>query len=49
VNTTKKKNLKPVRTKTEYKAALVRIEELIASNPKKGTTAYEDLDIIGTS
>ena len=40
--------IKPVRTKADYKAALVRIEELIASNPKKGTAAYDELDIIGT-
>jgi HTH-type transcriptional regulator / antitoxin HigA len=42
------KNVKPVRTKADYKAALERIEELIALNPKKGTTAYDELDVIGT-
>lgn len=40
--------IKPVRTKADYKAALLRIDELIASNPKKGTAAYDELDIIGT-
>ncbi len=42
------KIVKPVRTKADYKAALARIEELIASNPKKGTGEYDELDIIGT-
>ncbi|MES2836686.1 MAG: helix-turn-helix domain-containing protein [Bacteroidota bacterium] len=42
------KTIKPVRTKADYKAALARIEELIVSNPKKGTAAYDELDIIGT-
>lgn len=42
------KNLKPLRTKTEHKAALKRIDELIALNPQKGTAAYDELDIIGT-
>jgi HTH-type transcriptional regulator/antitoxin HigA len=41
-------NVKPVRTKADYKSALERIEVLIASNPKKGTAAYDELDIIGT-
>jgi HTH-type transcriptional regulator/antitoxin HigA len=41
-------NVKPVRTKADYKAALARIDELIALNPKKGTPAYDELDIIGT-
>lgn len=42
------KNIKPVRTKADYKAALARIEELIALQPKKGTAAYDELDILGT-
>ena len=42
------KTVKPVRTKAEYKVALARIEELISSNPKKGTATYDELDIIGT-
>lgn len=40
--------IKPIRTKADYKATLERIEELIALNPKKGTSAYDELDIIGT-
>jgi HTH-type transcriptional regulator/antitoxin HigA len=40
--------IKPIRTKADYKAALERIEELIILNPKKGTTAYDELDVIGT-
>lgn len=42
------KMVKPIRTKTDYKAALERIEELLALNPKKGTIAYDELDVIGT-
>ncbi|MEO5946091.1 MAG: transcriptional regulator [Chitinophagaceae bacterium] len=41
-------SIKPVRTKADYKTALARIEELIALNPKKGTSAYDELDVIGT-
>ena len=48
IKPSKMKNIKPIRTKTDYKAALERIEELIALNPKKGTSAYDELDIIGT-
>jgi HTH-type transcriptional regulator/antitoxin HigA len=40
--------IKPIRTKADYKAALNRIEELIALNPKKGAAVYDELDIIGT-
>ncbi len=40
--------IKPVRTKADYKAALKRIDELIARNPKKGTAIYDELDVIGT-
>lgn len=42
------KTIKPVRTKAEYKIALARIEKLIASNPKKGTPNYDELDVIAT-
>lgn len=42
------KMIKPIRTKADYKGALERIEELITFNPKKGTTAYDELDVIGT-
>lgn len=40
--------IKPIRTKSDYKAALKRIDELILSNPKKGTVAYDELDVLGT-
>lgn len=42
------KNIKPIRTKADYKAALKRIDEIIALNPKKGTEIYDELDVIGT-
>lgn len=42
------KSVKPIRTKTDYKFALMRIEELIALNPKKGSAIYDELDIWGT-
>lgn len=42
------RTIKPIRTKTDYKAALERIEELIASDPKKGTDEFDELDVIGT-
>ncbi|HXB42067.1 MAG TPA: hypothetical protein VNZ49_16110 [Bacteroidia bacterium] len=42
------KNIKPIRTKADYKAALKRIDSLILSNPVKGSTAYDELDVIGT-
>ncbi len=41
-------HIKPIRTKTDYKAALKRIDSLILSNPKKGSSAYDELDILGT-
>lgn len=40
--------LKPIRTKKDYKEALKRIDELIATNPKEGTVAFDELDILGT-
>jgi HTH-type transcriptional regulator / antitoxin HigA len=42
------KTIKPIRTKADYKNALQRIDKLIASNPKKGSSAYDELDVIGT-
>lgn len=41
-------HIKPIRTKTDYKAATKRIDELIALNPTKGTELYDELDVIGT-
>jgi len=40
--------VKPIRTKSDYKAALKRIDEIILSNPKEGTNLYDELDVIGT-
>jgi HTH-type transcriptional regulator/antitoxin HigA len=40
--------IKPVRTKKDYHAAIKRIDELIAKNPKEGTPAYDELDVLGT-
>ena len=42
------KSIKPINTKADYKSSLVRIEELIAKNPKKGSAIYAELDILGT-
>jgi HTH-type transcriptional regulator/antitoxin HigA len=42
------KTVKPIRTKTDYKAALKRTDEIIAMNPKKGTAIYDELDVLGT-
>ncbi len=41
-------NIKPIRTKKDYKQALGRIEELILSNPKKGSSVFDELDVLGT-
>ena len=41
-------SIKPIRTKADYKNAIKRIEELISYNPKKGTAAYDELDVLGT-
>jgi HTH-type transcriptional regulator/antitoxin HigA len=40
--------IKPIYTKADYKKALQRIDALIALNPKKGTSAYDELDVVGT-
>ena len=42
------KTIKPIRTKSDYKMALKRIEELIALNPKEDSSNYDELDVIGT-
>ncbi|MCX6183100.1 MAG: hypothetical protein NT150_14390 [Bacteroidetes bacterium] len=41
--------IKPIRTKADYKAAMKRIDEIILSNPKKGSEIYEELDHLGTA
>lgn len=40
--------IKPIRTKADYKAALKRVDVLIAGNPKKGSAAFDELDVLGT-
>jgi antitoxin component HigA of HigAB toxin-antitoxin module len=40
--------IKPIRTKNDYNAAFKRIDELIAKNPKEGTAAHDELDVLGT-
>ncbi len=42
------KTIKPIRNKTDYKIALKRVDEIIISNPKKGSNDYDELDILGT-
>lgn len=41
------KVIKPICTEASYIAALHKIDELIALNPKKGTAEYAELDAIG--
>ena len=41
-------NIKPIRTKSDYKNAIKRIEALIAKNPREGSSAYDELDVLGT-
>lgn len=40
--------LKPIRTEKDYRASLKRIDTLIALDPKDGTPAFDELDIIST-
>jgi|SRR3954469_13079001 len=40
--------IKPIRSKSDYKAAINRIDEIILTNPKTGTELYDELDILGT-
>ena len=40
--------IKPIRTEKDYRAGLKRIDELIAMNPREGTSAFDELDIIST-
>ncbi len=41
-------DIRPIRTEEDYKTALKRIDELIALDPKEGTPAFDELDIIST-
>ena len=38
----------PIRTEKDYKAALKRIDQLIVIDPREGTSAFDELDIIST-
>jgi len=40
--------IKPIRTKTDYKRALNRIDDLILKKPKINSVEYDELDILGT-
>lgn len=40
--------INPIRTEKDYKAGLKRIDELIAIDPKEGTPAFDELDIVST-
>ncbi len=40
--------IKPIKTKSDYKSALKRIDEIILQNPKSGTELYDELDVLGT-
>ena len=42
------KDIKPIRTEKDYRAAMKRIDELIAHDPKHGTDLFDELDIIST-
>jgi len=42
------KNIKPIRTEKDYRAGLRRIDELIAHDPKEGTTSFDELDVVST-
>jgi HTH-type transcriptional regulator/antitoxin HigA len=44
----KMNTIKPIRTKADYKNAIKRIDEIILTNPKKGSALYNELDISGT-
>ncbi|MFH1322048.1 MAG: transcriptional regulator [Bacteroidota bacterium] len=41
-------NIKPIRKKKDYNAAMKRIYELISIAPKKDTPEYDELDILST-
>lgn len=41
-------NIKPIRTEKDYRAAMKRIDELIALNPEEGTVQFDELDVLST-
>jgi HTH-type transcriptional regulator / antitoxin HigA len=42
------KNIKPIKTETDYDAAIVRINQLLDRNPKPGSEEDHELDILST-
>lgn len=40
--------IKPIRTNRDYRAAMKRIDELIAIDPKQGTQKFDELEVIST-
>ena len=40
--------IQPIRTEKDYRAAMKRIDELIAIDPKEKTPKFDELDIIST-
>lgn len=44
----KHRAIKPIRTEKDYRAALKRINELIAMDPKEKSAEYDELDVIST-
>lgn len=41
-------NIRPIRTKADYKAALQRVSALMETDPKLGTAEGDELDILAT-
>lgn len=41
-------NIKPIRTEKDYRAAMKRIDELIAHDPMEGTAQFDELDVLST-
>lgn len=40
--------IRPIRTKTDYKKTMNRIEDLISKAPKKGSRDYDEIDVLGS-
>ena len=41
-------NIKPIRTEKDYRAAMKRIDELIALDPTEGTPQFDELDVLSS-
>ena len=41
-------NIKPIHTKTDYRAALKQISKLIDADPKRGTAGADHLEVLGS-